>query len=154
MLKNLLVLDNILDYACGSGNFLGSFENFDIFSIGVDISAKQINYANRKYGNSAKFIELDKFDFNSYKNKFNTITCLGLIEFIDKKEVNELIDKFYFSLKPGGDYQLSEFYVRYENFRKILNKYGEVNYKNEYKIDLSLKSLRIYFQIQFLTKYR
>ena len=146
--------NNILDYACGSGNFLGSFENLDSFSIGVDISPKQINYANRKYGNSAKFIELENFDFNTYKSKFKTITCLGLIEFIEKNEVNELIDKFYFSLKPGGSLIITtpNFTYVMKTLEKILNKYGEVNYKNEYKNRFTSKELKDIFSNTIFNK--
>lgn len=146
--------DDILDYACGSGNFLGSFENFNSFSIGVDISAKQINYANSKYGNSAKFIELENFDINSYKSKFNTITCLGLIEFIDKKEVKELIDKFYFSLKPGGRLIITtpNFTYVMKTLEKILNKFGEVNYKNEYRNRFIINELKEVFSDTIFNK--
>ena len=127
--------DKILDYACGSGNFLGSFENLSNCSIGVDISTKQINYANNKYRDSAKFIELNNFDINNYEGKFNSITCLGLIEFIDKTEVYELIEKFYLCLKPGGRLIITtpNFTFIMKTLEIILNKYGEVNYENEYK---------------------
>ena len=138
--------DKILDYACGSGNFLGSFENLSNCSIGVDISAKQINYANDKYGDSAKFIKLNNFDINSYTGKFNSITCLGLIEFIDKVEVNELIEKFYLCLKPGGRLIITtpNFTFIMKTLETILNKYGEVNYENEYKnrfVNIEIKDL-------------
>ncbi len=146
--------DNILDYACGSGNFLGTFENLGNCSIGVDISSNQINYANKKFGDSAKFIELDNFDISSYKSKFNTITCLGLIEFIDKNEVNKLIDKFYFSLKPGGSLIITtpNFTYVMKMLEKILNNYGQVNYENEYKNRFILNEIKDIFSDTIFNK--
>ena len=75
-------------------NFLGSFENLDSFSIGVDISAKQINYANRKYGNSAKFIELINLILIVIKT--NLTYHLSWINRLLTKEVNELIEVLFF----------------------------------------------------------
>tara|TARA_B100000900_G_scaffold413090_2_gene436266 strand:- start:62 stop:781 length:720 start_codon:yes stop_codon:yes gene_type:complete len=127
--------DVILDYACGSGNFFGSFQNLKDGSTGVDISLKQVKYANKKYGNKAIFKTLDEFEIDKYKKNFNTITCLGLIEFIEKQDIEELMNKFYDSLKNDGKLILTtpNFTTSMKILEKIINKYGEVNYKDQYK---------------------
>ena len=43
---NIKKNDRILDFACGSGNFFASIDNLNEESIGLDISDKQIKYAN------------------------------------------------------------------------------------------------------------
>ena len=49
-----------LDYACGPGTFIGNylFNN----SLGVDISNEQIKYANKNYGNKARFLNLEEYE--------------------------------------------------------------------------------------------
>ena len=74
---------NHLDYACGPGTLIGKFSENN--SVGVDISSKQIIYAQKKYGDKGEFFELEGFKVDQYKNYFEIITVLGLIEFIDNK---------------------------------------------------------------------
>ena len=52
--------DIVLDFACGSGTFLGKYVK-NSNSIGVDISKNQINYASEKYGNFGSFFLFGKF---------------------------------------------------------------------------------------------
>ena len=44
-----------LDYACGPGTLIGMYLNTD--SIGVDISQKQIEFANKKYSHKGSFLK-------------------------------------------------------------------------------------------------
>ena len=101
----------------------------------MDISDKQIKYANNKYSDIAKFYTLENFDFDSYKENFDVITCLGLIEFIEIEEINELILKFYDLLKPGGILIITtpNFQFTMKILEKILNKIGKINYEEQYK---------------------
>lgn len=132
---NIKKNDRILDFACGSGNFFASIDNLNEESIGLDISDKQIKYANKKYSDIAKFYTLENFDFESNKENFDVITCLGLIEFIEIREINELISKFYDLLKPGGTLIITtpNFQFTMKILEKILNKIGKINYEEQYK---------------------
>jgi len=127
---NIKKNDRILDFACGSGNFFASIDNLNEESIGLDISDKQIKYANKKYSDIAKFYTLENFDFESNKENFDVITCLGLIEFIEIQEINELISKFYDLLKPGGTLIITtpNFQFTMKILEKILNKIGKINF--------------------------
>ena len=51
-----------LDYACGPGTFIGNYKLNN--SIGVDISLKQINFANEKYFDKGDFFILDEMPLN------------------------------------------------------------------------------------------
>jgi len=121
-----------LDYACGPGSLVGIYTNAT--SICVDISTKQINYGKEKYGNRAKFYDLENFKFGDYKNYFETITLLGLLEFIDEDESINLINNLYSMLKPGGRIILTTV-----NFRsgitlleKIQSLITNVKYSNQF----------------------
>ena len=54
--------DQHLDYACGSGTFIGNYLYDN--SIGVDLSPIQIEYAKKNYPNN-QFIKIE--DFNEFR---------------------------------------------------------------------------------------
>ena len=91
----------LLDFACGSGTFLGHYIKKET-SIGVDISETQILYAKEKYKDSGSFFTLHEFKFEDYKNYFDTITCIGLFEFISKEEADYYLERFKYCLKDNG----------------------------------------------------
>ena len=68
----------------------------------VDISETQILYAKEKYKDSGSFFTLHEFKFEDYKNYFDTITCIGLFEFISKEEADYYLDRFKYCLKDNG----------------------------------------------------
>tara|TARA_B100000902_G_C27224153_1_gene871270 strand:+ start:387 stop:1100 length:714 start_codon:yes stop_codon:yes gene_type:complete len=120
-----------LDYACGPGTFIGNYLKSN--SIGVDISQQQINYAKKKYSNSGEFLTTEEFIFDNYNEKFDYITVIGLLEFIDSDEIINLVNKLNVMLKPSGKVCLTT-----PNYRglmyfleKFLNKFGKVSYENQ-----------------------
>ena len=124
--------DKHLDFACGPGTFIGLFSNGN--SIGTDISKNQIDYAKDTYSTKGTFLYLEEFNFNSYQNKFDVITILGLIEFIGDNEIIDLLDKLFTCLKPGGKLILTT-----QNYRggviileKLINLLGKTDYKNQH----------------------
>lgn len=136
--------DKVLDFACGSGTYLGKYlknEN----NIGVDISASQIEYANEKYGGKATFYDLDNFNFEDYKDSFDRVVCLGLLEFIDTIEAKALIKNFISVLKPGGKiiFTTPNFGYSMRIIETVLSKFGSVDYSNEYKFKYTQQSLRL-----------
>ena len=94
--------------------FLGNYGIWHLKKnpICVDISKKQINYATKVYKGKAIYMTVNEFNFNDYHNKFDTITCLGLFEFISNEEGIELLNNFYKILKPNGN-----LYVTTPNFK-------------------------------------
>lgn len=90
---------NHLDYACGPGTLIGNFSLSE--SIGVDLSQKQIAYAQEKYP-KFKFVGLEDFQFKDFQHKFHVITVLGLFEFLSEEEINEHLNRFFYMLRDGG----------------------------------------------------
>ncbi len=133
--------DKHLDYACGPGTLIGKFSNAD--SIGVDIAESQIQYAKNKYEEAGEFFSLDEFEFNDYKNYFDVVTILGLIEFLSDKEIQELLSKVYSSLKPGGKLILTT-----PNFNSLIypisDRLSLVNWSGEHKNKFNSKKLRLF----------
>ena len=88
---------NNLDYACGSGTFIGRY--LQSKATGVDIAIEQINYARSKFKDK-NFFSIEESNNLNMGEIFNTITVLGLIEFltfdeflVTLKQLSELLDK-------------------------------------------------------------
>ncbi len=91
---------NHLDYACGPGTLIGQFTNGN--SIGVDLSSKQINYANQTYKSKGNFKTLENYSFEKNVNHFDIVTILGLFEYLNDDDILELLNNIYDSLKDNG----------------------------------------------------
>lgn len=145
---------NHLDYACGPGTLIGLFSQSQ--SIGVDISEKQIKFANKKYSHKGEFKLVNNFDFSKNLNKFDVVTVLGLIEFLNVDEVIELISKIKQTLKPGGRIVLTT--PNFSGFMKvlevILNRFGKVDYSNQHINKLDSKSTLNIFDENFEFKIK
>ena len=142
------------------GTLTGQYLNLKTTPLCVDISEKQINYAINTYKGKAIYMTVNEFNFNDYHNTFDTITCLGLFEFISKKEGIELLNNFYKILKPNGN-----LYVTTPNFKTsmrllefFLNRLGSLNYSKEYKSKYTKKTFnelikKSTFKIENIEKY-
>ena len=131
----------LLDFACGSGTFLGHYIKKET-SIGVDISETQILYAKEKYKDSGSFFTLHEFKFEDYKNYFDTITCIGLFEFISKEEADYYLDRFKYCLKDNGKIIIStpNFKLVMRTIEFILSRFGNIDYSNQYKTKYNKKT--------------
>ena len=138
IILNLILLKKIdeqnhhLDIGCGSGTFISLLQNK--FSVGIDISEKQINFANRKYGAETK-------KFFHYKNKipfqynsFDSISIIELIEHLSDNEIFNLFDEIHKVLKKGG-----KIYITTPNYLSLwpvleffLNKVSKISYEHQH----------------------
>ena len=123
-----------LDYACGSGTFIGRYLYSN--SIGVDISDSQIEYARQTFQKKDKFFTVQEFESLSKKN-FDIVSVLGLIEFLDENENKELLKKINNLLKENGKIILTtpnfSFLFRFiQTLSKTLGvkDYGDVTISN------------------------
>jgi SAM-dependent methyltransferase len=127
-----------LDYACGPGTFIGKYSEAD--SLGVDIATSQIKYATNKYGEKGNFLNKENFRFNNYKNYFDIITVLGLIEFLNDREIKQFLDEAHLSLKKGG-----KLIITTPNFNSIIfplaERLGLVNWRGEHKNKFNIKKI-------------
>ena len=138
------IIDNsktLLDFACGSGTFLGHYIKKET-SVGVDISETQILYAKKKYQGRGSFFTLDEFKFEDYKNHFDTITCLGLFEFISLEEADYFLEKFKYCLNDNGKIIIStpNFKLVMRTIEFILSRFGNIDYSEQYKTKYNKKT--------------
>lgn len=145
VLKNINSNSKHLDYACGPGTLIGLSQSYN--STGVDLSENQIRYAINKYSSKGEFYTLDQLDFKRFQKKFNIITVLGLIEFLEDEEIENVLIKLDNFLEIDGKIILTT-----PNFSGVMlildilqNYFGKVNYKNQHINKFNKKKLLKFF---------
>lgn len=132
-----------LDYACGSGTLIGLYSEAQ--SVGFDISERQIHYANTKYNQKANFYLSSELNFEKNLNKYDVITVLGLLEFLDNKKNIEIINNLRTLLKPNGKLILTtpNFTSTMYLLEKVINIFGGVSYQNQHINKLNKSKLSL-----------
>ena len=131
-----------LDFACGSGSFIGNYLTQE--ATGVDISLNQINYAKKTYGHLSDFYTLDEFDLKKYNQYFDSISVIGLLEYLDEKDTLDLLENLYSILKDGGKLILTtpNYSLPMLLLEKISHLLGPINYSSEHKSKYKYKKLK------------
>tara|TARA_Y100000389_G_scaffold56525_1_gene52471 strand:+ start:32959 stop:33672 length:714 start_codon:yes stop_codon:yes gene_type:complete len=132
-----------LDYACGSGTLIGLYSEAE--SIGFDISERQIHYANKKYNQKANFYLISELNFEKNLNKYDVITVLGLLEFLDNRGNIEIINNLHTLLKPNGKLILTtpNFTSTMYLLEKLINIFGGVSYQSQHINKLNKSKLSL-----------
>ena len=89
----------VLDIGCGPGTFIGNYLD-GVDCLGIDFSAPQIDYANRRYGTAAH-----RFSTQSLAGLdacFDAITMIELIEHLPPAEARRLLAEARWLLSPDG----------------------------------------------------
>tara|TARA_E500000331_G_scaffold237149_1_gene227515 strand:- start:706 stop:1428 length:723 start_codon:yes stop_codon:yes gene_type:complete len=142
--KNVLKKINqdlkVLDYACGSGTFLGRYLQSEGF--GTDIIDKQVDYANKLYGDNNIFFYLT--NENIVKNSpYEVVTILGLLEFLNDSEIKKIFNELKDVIKNDSKIIITT--PNYGSFmkyiEKIANKIGDVDYSSVNVSDFNEKKL-------------
>ena len=90
-----------LDVGCGLGQNLYSMEHFGFRNvIGIDISDECIDFCKKKKFNVKKISAESHLEKN--QNKYDLITIYHVVEHINKKEIIEMVNQMYKSLRKGG----------------------------------------------------
>ena len=133
--------DNHLDYACGSGTFIGRYLYSN--SVGIDISKDQIDYALETFGNKNNFYVINEFE-KIKKQKFDVVTVLGLIEFLKEEDINNLLKRLNELINEDGRIIITtpNFSSIFVIIQKISRFFGVKNYENVTITKLTKKSLR------------
>lgn len=131
-----------LDYACGPGSLIGNYLNSNKL-YGVDISKNQIQYAKKKYGKKGNFFINENFNKEEYANYFDSISAIGLMEYLTDEEIKNLVNDFYLMLKPQGVLLITtpNYGGLMSIIDKLLNNFGPVNYQAENINKLTKKRL-------------
>ena len=127
-----------LDYACGSGTLVGMY--VDVNSIGVDISDNQISYAKKKYPSKS----------------FDVVSILGLLEFINFSDANELLKNVYKILKKDGKLLISTpNFASSVSFISYLNSFfGGMSYSKQHIGKYNKKTLEKLIKNSDFTIYK
>jgi 2-polyprenyl-3-methyl-5-hydroxy-6-metoxy-1,4-benzoquinol methylase len=130
--KNIKPEGMHLDYATGPGTFLGVYIKGNK-STGVDISKTQIEYAKKNYRKNT-FFTVEEFKKLNYQNSFDTITVIGLLEFLTDNEVVNLVIYLKSLLKENGVviFSTPNFKSSMFIFSKILKFLSPINYDDEW----------------------
>jgi len=120
-----------LDIGCGPGTFIGSLAAGAQESLGIDIAAPQIAYAEAHYGGpgrSFKTIPAGALPFAPAS--FDAVTLIELIEHLPRPTNRELLREALRMLKPGG-----KVFVSTPNYRsawplveRLVSRAGGVDY--------------------------
>ena len=153
VLNNISYSSKNLDYACGSGSFLGLY--FKNNSIGFDISEKQIQHAKSKYSN--KDVNFTT-DINVVKKSapYESITLLGLLEFLDHEDSVNLLNELYDLLEDNGVLIITtpNYKFTMKLLFKLINNFGRVNYQDITINMHTYKSLNKLFELTKFEQYK
>mgnify|MGYP001160837497 FL=1 len=132
--------DRHLDYACGSGTFIGRYLYSN--SVGTDISENQIEYAVENFGGKNKFYKISEFKKNN-TTKYDVITILGLIEFLDEDDLFKLFQNLDQLIVADGKIIITtpNFSKTFSLVQKISKVLGVKNYDSVTVNKFNKKSL-------------
>jgi len=114
-------------------------------SIGVDISKNQIEYAKAKYPEKT-FYTVEEFENLYLEDTFNTITVIGLLEFLSDEEILDLITYLKTLLKKEGNiiFSTPNFKGSMKLFSKLLKYLSPISYEDEW---ITKKGKKEFFQL-------
>ena len=88
----------VLDVGCGPGTFIGNYLG-GVECLGIDFSAPQIDYANRRYGTAGI---ASRRRLSPARERFDAITMIELIEHLPPADARRLLAEARGLLSPQG----------------------------------------------------
>jgi 2-polyprenyl-3-methyl-5-hydroxy-6-metoxy-1,4-benzoquinol methylase len=120
----------VLDVGCGPGTLAGNFGSGHDW-IGTDLSTRQIEYAQRTYGDTgARFYRRTPATVPADEGPFDAVTMVELIEHLAPAEVDETITQALERLRPGGKLVITtpNFRSAWPLIEAMINRFSEVTY--------------------------
>ena len=133
-----------LDVGCGPGTLIGSLEA-DHESVGVDVSAAQIEYARSRYGAAHRcFEQVQPGPLPFVDASFDVVTAVELLEHLDAAAGAMLCAEMHRVLRPGGRLLLStpNYAGPWPLVEALLNRFGDVSYAEQHVTRYRAPSLR------------
>jgi 2-polyprenyl-3-methyl-5-hydroxy-6-metoxy-1,4-benzoquinol methylase len=135
----------ILDVGCGPGTFLGSLDDAHE-SVGVDVSAQQIAYANLRYGSGGRsFHQCTVGELPESICSFDAVTVVELIEHLSPEDVKETLEAAVTRLRPGGKLVVTtpNFGGAWPIIEAAVNRFGDVTYELQHTNKFTRSSLAV-----------
>lgn len=132
-----------LDVACGPGTFIGTLDE-SINSVGVDIAAEQLDYARATYASAQKRFELiDAGKLPFPDNSFDAVTCIELVEHLERDDSVQLATEMKRVLRPGGNLVLTtpDYGGAWPMLEWVVNRVGGVSYEDQHITRFTRSSL-------------
>ncbi len=136
-----------LDVACGPGTFLGTFPD-SMRCLGVDIAEAQIDYARTHHGGPNRtFSTMKPGLLPCGDDSFDSVSCIELIEHIDRDETLKLMRECLRVLKRGGKaiFTTPNYGGVWPLIERALNRFGEVSYEDQHITRYTKQRLRAIF---------
>ena len=89
----------VLDIGCGPGTFIGNYLG-GIECLGIDVSAPQIDYANRRYGTAEHRFSTQLLA--GLDERFDAVTLIEVVEHLAPADARRLLAKVRGLLSPQG----------------------------------------------------
>jgi 2-polyprenyl-3-methyl-5-hydroxy-6-metoxy-1,4-benzoquinol methylase len=121
----------VLDVGCGPGTFIGNYLN-DIECLGIDVSAPQIDYANRRYGTAEH--RFSTRVLSGIDERFDAVTLIEMVEHLAPADARRLLAEVRGLLSPHG-----RLVVTTPNYRSLwpliewgVNRVSRVSYEQQH----------------------
>jgi 2-polyprenyl-3-methyl-5-hydroxy-6-metoxy-1,4-benzoquinol methylase len=153
--KYIIENSEILDFGCGMGSFSNYLTTLGYKVTGMDYSKEMINLANKYFVKNVKFIKGSIKELNNLDKKFNIITSIMVLQFIE--EINEYVKCFYKILDINGIVTITvfnpDFVKQYSDKNIIFGKLKKFN--NHIKTNFELtKGIKINVYIRSENQYK
>ena len=89
----------ILDAGCGTGKWLTVLENYG-GAEGIDYSQEAIKYCRQRGLQNIDVHDIREYEYG--ENKYDLLTCIGVIYCFEHPHEIPILQSFYRALKPGG----------------------------------------------------
>jgi 2-polyprenyl-3-methyl-5-hydroxy-6-metoxy-1,4-benzoquinol methylase len=119
----------VLDIGCGPGTLLGLLGN-EHESVGVDITAPQIEYANQVYASPSRSFYACALQELPELAPFDAITAIELIEHLPPGMAEDTLRDAVRRLRPGGKLVLTtpDYGSAWPLIERIVDRLGDVEY--------------------------
>lgn len=124
----------VLDIGCGPGTFIGNYLG-GVDCLGIDVSAPQIDYANRRYGTARHRFSTEALTgLGAAGERFDAVTLIEVIEHLAPADARGLLAEVRGLLSPQG-----RLVVTTPNYRSLwpliewgVNRVSKVSYEQQH----------------------
>jgi len=117
---------HVLDIGCGVGKYLKILQCEGFKTDGIDSSETAVEMTKELLGDDSVISCSDMFEFKISKNKYDLVISIFTIHHGSKKQVQNLVDKIYDSIRKNGkifitlpDFESSKKWNTFKNHKEV-----------------------------------